>query len=122
MAVRDQFPEAGSQEHGGTSDGYVFQVIFTGRKLKDVYEMVRIFLIEEGYADVPIPKDAEELRLFRQSRNKQPQLFEMNGYVHNPIKILFLPSQGRRITLGLFLYNEQMADHLIRFHGVGKMK
>ena len=43
-------------------------------------------------------------------------MFEDNGYVHNPVKILF-PNDGRKKnTLILQLYNELAPKHLLRFH------
>jgi hypothetical protein len=102
------------------SDGWEYRVVFTGNRLSDVYGMIRAFLEEEGYADVPIPANADELRLFKPSKRAQPSLFDLHGYVHNPVKILFLPTKQRRLTLGLYLYNEQTEGHLLRFHGVNK--
>jgi hypothetical protein len=61
----------------------------------------------------------QELELFRlPTRNKQILLFEDNGYVHNPIKILF-PTDGRkRNVLILCVYNEAEPQHLLKFHRV----
>ena len=59
MPLREEFPEAGSDYMGGTSDGYEYQTIFAGSRLPASYDMVRQFLKEEGYGDLPIPKDAE---------------------------------------------------------------
>ena len=58
-------------------------------RLVYTYEMVKQFLQEEGYGDVPIPATADELKLFRRPRQSQLQLFAERGYIHNPIKILF---------------------------------
>ncbi len=119
MPLRDDFPPAGSDYLGGESDGYEYRTVFAGSSLERSYDMVRQFLKDEGYADVPLPKDARELVLFRlPTRNKQILLFEDNGYVHNPVKILF-PLDGRkRNTLILCLYNESHPEHLLRFHRV----
>jgi hypothetical protein len=123
MPLREEFPEAGSDYMGGTSDGYEYQTIFAGSRLPSSYDMVRQFLKEEGYGEVPIPKDAEELKLFRlPSRNKQLLMFEDNGYIHNPIKILF-PYDGRnKNTLILCVYNEQDPQHLLKFHRILERK
>jgi hypothetical protein len=118
LPLRTDFPEAGSNYQGGTCDGWEYRVVFTGTRLSDVYAMVRAFLEEEGYGDLPVPANAHELKLFKKPRTHQPGLFEQPGYIHNPIKILFLPSQSRRFTLGLFVYHEQSEGHLVRFHGV----
>lgn len=119
MALRKEFPIAGSDYLGGESDGWEYKTTFSGSKLADTYEMVRQFLIEEGYEDIPLPKDEKELSLFRlQTRNKQILLFEDNGYVHNPIKILFPIDRRKKRTLTLCLYNEAAEDHLLRFHRV----
>jgi hypothetical protein len=77
--------------------------------------MLKQFLVEEGYGEVPLPETAAELKLFKKSRLAQLQMFADRGYAHNPIKILF---PGQRNTLILCVYNEQEADHLLRFHGV----
>lgn len=119
MPLREDFPIAGSDYLGGESDGYEYRTTFAGASLAHSYEMVRQFLKEEGYTDIPLPANAKELELFRlPTRNKQILMFEDNGYVHNPVKILF-PLDGRkRTTLLLCLYNEAWPDHLLRFHRV----
>ncbi|MBK7935780.1 MAG: hypothetical protein IPJ82_01225 [Lewinellaceae bacterium] len=116
MPMREQFPPAGSSYLGGTSDGWEYRSIFAGSKLAYTYEMVKQFLQEEGYGDVPLPETAEELRLFRRPRGRQLQLFSERGYIHNPLKIIF--PQGQRNTLLLCVYNEKAPGHLLRFHGV----
>jgi len=119
MPLRDNFPPAGTEYLGGESDGYEYRTVFSGSKLQATYEMVCQFLQEEGYEDVPLPKDAEELKLFRlPTRNKQILMFEDNGYVHNPIKILFPADRRKRSTLILCVYNEADPQHLLKFHRV----
>lgn len=119
MALREDFPAAGSDYLGGECDGYEYRTVFAGSSLERSYEMIRQFLKEEGYTDIPIPRDAKELLLFRlPTRNKQILLFEDNGYVHNPVKILF-PLDGRKKnTLILCLFNERNPEHLLRFHRI----
>jgi len=119
MALREDFPAAGTSYLGGDSDGWEYRTTFAGSSLQATYDMIVQFLEEEGYSDVPLPTDAEELLLFRwPTRNKQVLLFMDNGYVHNPIKILF-PLDGRkRTTLTLYVYNEQSPNHLLKFHGL----
>jgi hypothetical protein len=121
MAMREHFPPAGSDYLGGESDGYEYKTTFAGSSLEHSYEMIRQFLREEGYKNIPIPKDTSELKLFRLStRNKQILLFEDNGYVHNPIRILF-PTDGRKKkSLILYIYNEADPQHLLKFHRVLK--
>lgn len=118
MALRNDFPVEGNNYLGGTSDGFVYRSVFAGSSLAHTYDMVRQFLAEEGYADVPLPKDVEELsKFYLPAPSRQLRLFEDNGYVHNPIKILF-PNDGRRKkTLLLEIYNEKAPNHLLRFHG-----
>ena len=119
MALRDDFPPAGSDYLGGESDGYEYRTIFAGSRLETTYEMIRQFLREEGYENIPVPKNSEDLRLFQlPARNRQILLFEDNGYVHNPIKILFPADRRKRTTLILCLYNEADPDHLLKFHRV----
>ena len=119
MALREEFPPAGSDYMGGESDGYEYRTVFAGSNLETTYEMVRQFLKEEGYGEVPIPASAEELKLFRlPTRNKQILLFEDNGYVHNPVRILFPLDRRKRTSLILCLYNEKDPQHLLKFHRV----
>ena len=119
MSMRENFPPKGSDYVGGECDGYEYRTVFAGSNLNASYEMARQFLIEEGYADIPMPKDAEELKLFRlPTRNKQILLFEDNGYVHNPIKLLFPLDRRKKSTLILCIYNEADPDHLLKFHNV----
>jgi hypothetical protein len=81
--------------------------------------MVKAFLQEEGYADIPIPTTAKELRLFKKViHTAQMSIFREIGYVHNPVKILFHPNEKRSTSLTLCLYNEQINNHLLRFHGL----
>jgi len=119
MALREEFPAAGSDYLGGESDGYEYRTVFAGSSLEATYEMVRQFLREEGYGDIPLPRNAGELKLFRlATRNKQILLFEDNGYVHNPIKVLFPLDRRKKTTLILCIYNEADPQHLLRFHRV----
>jgi hypothetical protein len=119
MAMRDDFPEAGSDYMGGECDGYEYRTTFAGTSLEHSFQMIRAFLQEEGYADVPLPNNAEELLLFQlPTRNRQILLFEDNGYVHNPVKILFPADRRKRTTLILCLYNEKERGHLLKFHRV----
>ncbi|MFM9948208.1 MAG: hypothetical protein ACKV1O_09745 [Saprospiraceae bacterium] len=123
MPLRYEFPPAGLEYLGGESDGYEYRTTFGGASLAHSYEMVRQFLKEEGYTEIPLPANVQELVLFRlPTRNKQILMFEDNGYVHNPVKILF-PTDGRKKNvLILCLYNEAAPDHLLRFHGVAGAK
>lgn len=118
VPMREQFPEAGSNYLGGASDGWEYRTVFGGAKLAHSFEMLRQFLREEGYADVPLPENAEELRLFRRPRAGQQQLFGERGYVHNPIKILFPRDPKSRNALILCVFNEREPRHLLRFHGL----
>ena len=118
MALREDFPPAGTDYVGGESDGYVYRSVFGGASLEVSFDMIRQFLKEEGYASVPLPDNAKELQKFKLStRNKQILLFEDNGYVHNPIKILFPLDARQKKTLILEIYNEKALKHLLRFHG-----
>jgi hypothetical protein len=80
--------------------------------------MLRQFLHEEGYANVPLPESITELKLFKKPRRGQLLLFSERGYTHNPVKILFPADAKQRNTLILCVYNEQEPSHLLRFHGV----
>lgn len=115
--MRNAFPAAGESYMGGNSTGSIYETTFAGRSLEDTFAMIKAFLVEEGYIDVPIPTDVDELRAFQLStRNRQVLLFEDNGYVHNPVKILFPLDRRKKSTLILKLYNEAADKHLLRFH------
>ena len=118
IPMRERFPAAGTEYMGGMSDGTVYRSTFAGSKLAYTYEMVREFLREEGYGDIPLPKTAEELRLFKRPKFPQLRMFEERGYLHNPIKILFPTPARQRFALTLVIYNESSEHHLLRFHGV----
>jgi hypothetical protein len=117
MPLRDEFPPNESDYLGGKSDGYVYRTTFSGASLQHSYEMVCQFLREEGYSEIPLPADAKELAYFRlPTRNRQILLFEDNGYVHNPIKILFPQDSRQKRSLILEIYNENASGHLLRFY------
>lgn len=119
MGLRADFPAKNTEYLGGTSDGWEYRTVFAGSTLVASYEMLRQFLVEEGYEDLPLPDNAEDLLKFRlTTRNKQILLFEDNGYVHNPIKVLFPIDRRKKRTLILCIYNEQSPEHLLRFHRV----
>lgn len=119
MPIREHFPEADADYLGGQSDGWEYKTVFSGSTLKDSYAMVRQFLQEEGYADVPLPETVEDLLLFKfPNRDGQLLLFAENGYMHNPIKILFHPHRRKSNTLILHIYNERVPGHLLRFYGL----
>lgn len=120
VPMREQFPPAGSDYLGGTSDGWEYRTVFGGAKLAYTYEMVKQFLRDEGYGDVPLPATAEDLKLFRRSRDPQLQMFAERGYLHNPVKLLFSNIPGQRSAIIVCIYNEQVPDHLLRFHGISR--
>lgn len=118
VPMREQFPEAGTAYMGGSSNGWEYRSVFAGSRLSATYDMVRQFLQEEGYGDLPLPATADELKLFKKPRSGQFQLFGERGYIHNPIKILFPYPPAPRNALLLCIYNERAAQHLLHFHGV----
>lgn len=122
VPIREQFPPEGSEYLGGHSDGWEYRSVFGGTRLAYTYDMVRQFLKEEGYGDVPLPATVDDLKLFRRPRQQQLQLFAERGYIHNPVKILFSNERSQRNNLILCIYNEQAPDHLLRFHGVFQPK
>ncbi len=122
MPIREHFPKADEQYEGGKSDGWEFRILFAGSTLDASLNMIKEFLKEEGYDDIPLPADANELKIFaKAARKAQLQLFHELGYHHNPIKILFpIDRTKQKTTLILCLYNENTPDHLLRFHGLTK--
>lgn len=116
--IREEFPPEGSLYQGGISDGWQYQIRFAGSKLQSSLDMIRAFLDEEGYEDVPLPRTTEELLHFRlPTKQQQIALFGDNGYVHNPVKILFDPTERTTKTLILCIFDENAENHLLRFHG-----
>ena len=117
VGIRHTFPAAGSAYQGGESDGYCYRTVFAGSSLAHTYDMVRQFLREEDYGHLPLPADLVELQAFQYKvRRSQILLFEDNGYVHNPIKILFPNNRKGNKQLILEVYNEAAPGHLLRFH------
>lgn len=116
--IRHSFPPEGDQREEGKSDGYCFTIIFAAGKMEKSYDLIKSFLREQGYAGVPLPKTTEDLRKFRlpPKLRHQLSLFGENGYVHNPVKILFPIPAGRQGALRLEIYNERSEDHLLLFH------
>lgn len=116
--IRHSFPEAGEEREGGISDGYCFRISFAAGNLEKSFALVRSFLREQGYAGVPLPDSAADLRRFRlpPKLRHQLSLFGDNGYVHNPVKILFPSPAGSRGALVLEIYNEHEKQHLLKFH------
>ena len=119
MPIKDNFPPAGSDYLGGTSDGWEYRTVFSGSNLEASYDMVRQFLKDEGYGDVPLPDTVEDLLLFKNPRpGGQYMLYTDRGYQHNPIKLFFHPYRNRTKTLILCIYDEAHPRHLLKFHGV----
>ncbi len=117
IKIRDAFPPDHTNHLGGTSDGQRYRTVFGGTSLEQSYGMLRQFLSEEGYENLPLPADAAELALFRHPPGKKAmKLFEEYGYVHYPIKIYFHPHLSKEHTLILYIYNENMDQSLLRFH------
>lgn len=116
--LRTHFPPAGKKYEGGDSDGYCYRIIFSCGRYETSFSLLREFLREEGFKDLPIPGDTGELLRFRLPPRLRHQLsiFGDNGYVHNPIKILFPVIPGRRGELVLEVYNQAHPEHLLRFH------
>lgn len=116
--IRHSFPAEGEEREGGLSDGYCFRITFAAGKLEKTYELIRSFLREQGYAGVPLPADTEELNCFRlpPKLRHQLSLFGEDGYIHNPVKVLFPLSPAKKGSLVLEIYNERGKNHLLRFH------
>lgn len=122
MSIRSNFPSESEDIQGGESDGIVFSTVFAGTTYSNSFQMIVEFLKEEGYDNVPLPKDFNELKLFRSKCLKnQLKLFDDIGYQHFPIKILFpeLRKYPRKALL-LKIYNEDVDDNLLRFFGLKK--
>lgn len=117
MTLRENFPPYGSEVLGGTSDGLVYTTAFVGTSLTATLELIRLFLDEQGYAEVPLPRAGEEMLIFLQpERGCHPNLFEEPGYAHNPVRVTFPKRDRLRRKLVVELYNEAAPEHLLRFH------
>ena len=115
--IRVEFPPDKSKHLGGICDGLRYRTVFGGTSLEQSYGMLRLFLEEEGYKGLPIPTDAEELKLFKHPPGRKAmKLFEEYGYVHYPIKIFFHPHLSKEHTLILYIYNEKANNSLLHFH------
>jgi len=118
QGIRYNFPAAGESREGGLSDGYCYRITFAAGRLERTYDLVVAFLNEQGYGNLPLPANAEELRRFKlpPKFRRQLSLFGDNGYCHNPIRILFPVPAGHKGALKLELCNEAHERHLLRFH------
>ena len=65
MSIRLYFPTETDDNQGGVSDGVVFTTVFAGSTYVNTFEMVKEFLKENDFGDLPLPKNFEELKLFR---------------------------------------------------------
>ena len=66
MSIRENFPKQDDPPYeGGTSDGWEYQIAFRGGNLDASFAMIRSFLQEEGFEDLPVPMNAFELSLFK---------------------------------------------------------
>ncbi|MFK8105127.1 MAG: hypothetical protein AB8G15_21625 [Saprospiraceae bacterium] len=119
MPIRSEFPTAGSDYLDGQSDGWEYRTAFAGTSVEASYTMLKAFLKEEGYGDIPLPSSSTELNLFRHpALGNQIPLFQERGYFHNPIKIFFHSHRLKTNTLILCIYNETAEQHLLKFHGI----
>lgn len=119
MSLKNNFPQQGEDYLGGESDGWKYKTSFTGTTLKDSYSMLCKFLAQEGYENIPLPKDVNELLFFKNPATQtQLRLFNERGYFHNPIKIFFPNGKKMENSLILCVYNENTEGHLGKFHGV----
>ena len=117
MALRHNFPPYASRALGGESDGLRYRTTFAGSTMADTLEMVRAFLDEEGYGDVPIPAQAEDMLAFlRPAAGRPPSLFEEAEYAHYPVRLILPRTDRRRRQLRVELFNESAPDSLLRFH------
>ncbi len=117
MVIRENFPPYGSEVMGGTSDGLVYTTAFAGSSLGATLGLIRAFLDEQGYPEVPIPRTADEMLSFLQpERGRHPHLFEEPDYAHNPVRLVFPRRDRLRRKLIVELYNEAAPEHLLRFH------
>lgn len=117
MALRHEFPPYESEILGGTSNGLIYRTAFAGSSMEATLAMVRTFLYEEGYSDIPLPSNAEDmLRFLNPEPGRHPHLFEDPDYAHYPVRLI-LPRRDRlRKKLIVEFYNEAAPDSLLRFH------
>jgi len=117
MALRHDFPPYGSRVLGGESDGLIYRTTFAGSSIEASLDMVRTFLQEEGYADIPLPSTGDEMLAFlRPEAGRPPSLFEEPSYAHFPVRLVLPRSDRRRRRIRCELHNEGAPDSLLRFH------
>jgi len=104
--LRYFFPKKGEDsEYGRASDGMVVKLSFHKETIEAAYNELKAFLIAEGYEDIPIPKDADELSLFRDNES---------GYVtyeHKPVSISF--SAYHETALDLVIIDENYPNYIL---------
>jgi len=116
--IREVFPPDGSQYEGGLSDGFVYEIRFTGKNNASTYQLLKSFLNEEGFSDVVLPNKVEDLLLFKfPPPSAQLSIFDEVGYFHYPIKIFFDSKERITRTFILRIYNEKTENSLLRFFG-----
>ncbi len=117
MQIRENFPPYGSEPLGGTSDGLVYSTAFAASNLDATLVLIRAFLDEQGYGDVPIPRTAADMMAFlHPEHGRHPHLFEQPDYAHNPVRLVFPRRDRLRRKIVVELYNESAPEHLLRFH------
>lgn len=102
---------------GGTSDGLIYTTAFAASSLDATLALIRAFLDEQGYPEVPIPRTGTEMLAFLQPEHgRHPHLFEQPDYAHNPVRLVFPRRDRLRRKLVVEIYNESAPEHLLRFH------
>ena len=79
QGLRYNFPPAGPVPEGGHSDGYCYRAPFAAGKLPATYELIRSFLKEEGYADVPPARGRGRVEAFPPAPEATPPTVLIRG-------------------------------------------
>jgi hypothetical protein len=108
--IKTNFPKKEGHYEGGYSNGYMFQIDFIGKSDEESITMLRLFLDNHGFQDIPLPS-AERLwwDYF------QPDSFGNRGcFVWHPIVIA--PSKFGYHGLTLFIFDIDNHEHLERWN------
>ena len=103
--IKNNFPKNMEEYKGGKSDGWCFRIDLWAETENKVIEMIKEFLNNEGYSDIPIPK-AE--RLWWDYLRPDSNGIE-GSFIWYPIQIY--QNSYKKNAVSLFIYNENHPEH-----------
>jgi hypothetical protein len=90
-----------------TNDGWLFETAFNGDTCDESYMNLRVFLLKEGFGDIPLPPNARRLWW---DYIKPDEDGNFGSFVWHPIKITQHVYQEN--GLHLMIFNEDYPDHM----------